>query len=35
MHKSVVFTILTVLTVLLLGALIFYQVQEMQHYNMF
>jgi hypothetical protein len=34
MHKSVLFTILTVLTAVLLVALLFYQIQEMQHYNM-
>ena len=34
MYKSVLFTILTVLTVALLGALLVFQIQEMQHYNM-
>jgi hypothetical protein len=31
MYKSVLFTILTFLTVALLGALVFFQMQEMQH----
>ena len=34
MYKSVLFTILTVLSVALLLALVVFQIQEMQHYNM-
>lgn len=34
MYKSIVFTILTLLTVILLAVNLFYQIQEMQHYNM-